>query len=269
VGSERILRRHGSDGVPRRHPRCSFAGGLARHAVPSSRIHGTGPAGYPGANWPGKCKRCLPGSRCECRSERGGALFGLVSARMALVICCCSVIRRCRMPRGLMVLIVAMSLVCGATGARAQQWVTNIACDSVLVGGILRPRVSFEVRNWDPRWGVAQVVARQLGSAGTEDTCGVVSAAGPEKWDALPATMGTGEVFVMWARAADDAPYPAPGGSLGGFQLVLTPGHSCCFEFQFIGWYPEPLAYETVCFECGRVVPIIGRTWGAVKALYR
>jgi hypothetical protein len=170
---------------------------------------------------------------------------------------------------GLVVAVVALLFAWGVEDATAQQWVTNIACDSVLVEGVLRPRVSFEVRNWDPVWAITLVVARQLASTGPEDTCGVVSAAGPEKWDALPATMETGEVFVLWGRAAEDAPFAAPGGSLGGFQLVLTPGHSCCFEFQLIGFYPEPLAYETVCFECGLVVPVIGRTWGAVKALYR
>ncbi len=166
---------------------------------------------------------------------------------------------------GLTVPVVAMLLAWGVTDAGAQQWVRNAACDSVLIEGVLYPRVSFEIQNC-ATWGSGEhVLACPLASTGPEDTCWIVSAAGPEKWDAQMATDGSG---VIWWRY-DDAPTLLPGESLSGFQLVLTAGHSCCFEFSFWNVFGEPLAYETVCFECDRAVPVIGRTWGAVKTLYR
>lgn len=167
---------------------------------------------------------------------------------------------------GLIVPVLAMSLALGVADAGAQQWITNATCDSVLIDGVLHPRVSFEIQDVRPGLGVECVVAFRLAPTGPEDPCGVVSAAGPEKWLAQADTMTTGEVVVFWAPTADGAPRLLP---LGGFQLVLTPGHSCCFEFSLTAVIPEPFAYETVCFECDRVVPVIGRTWGAVKALYR
>jgi len=174
------------------------------------------------------------------------------------------------MRSGLIVTAVAMLLFWGVPDAAAQQWVTRTVCDSVLIQGVVYPRVSFEVQNWDPVWAVTLVVAIRLPSTGPEDTCRVVSAVGPEKWLTQVATMPlTGEVFVNWVRYADDAPLAPPGGSLGGFKLVLTPGYSCSFNFQFSGFYPEPLAFENDSFECDRPVPVIGRTWGALKALYR
>ncbi len=164
-------------------------------------------------------------------------------------------------------LIVAVLLVSCVADATAQQWVTGTTCDSVLIQGVVYPRVSFTIQNWDPVWAVTLVVARQLPSTGPQDTCRVVSAAGPEKW---LTQSGNGDGFVVWGRFAEDAPYAAPGGgTLNGFQLVFTPGHSCCFEFHFVGFYPEALAYENDCFECDRLVPVINRSWGAIKARYR
>ncbi len=160
----------------------------------------------------------------------------------------------------LIVPVVAMSLALGVADAGAQQWVTNATCDSVLIEGVVYPRVSFEIQNCGATWGSGEhVLACPLASTGPEDSCGVVSAAGPEKWSVRVDTLATGELVVFWIRSADGAPRLLP---LGGFQLALTPGHSCCFEFYFTSAIPEPFAYETVCFECGRVVPVIGRTWG-------
>jgi hypothetical protein len=185
-------------------------------------------------------------------------------------VCFGLTIRRWTMRLGLIVPIVAMLLVWGVADARAQQWVTNAACDSVLIQGALYPRVAFEIQHCGTRGSVEMVYAKRPSSTGPEDACGVVSAVGPEKWYVQVDTMATGEVVVLWARSADDdAPTLLPGESLGGFQLVLTAGHSCCFEFSFIPPTSEPLAYENDCFECARVVPIIGRTWGALKNLYR
>jgi hypothetical protein len=166
---------------------------------------------------------------------------------------------------GLIVLVVAMLLAWGATDAGAQQWVTNATCDSVLIEGVFYPRVSFEIQDCATLGSAGHMTACRLASTGPEDTCGIVSAAGPEKWDAQMATDGA--CALWWPY--DDAPTLLPGESLAGFQLVLTAGHSCCFEFSFWNVFGEPLAYETVCFECDRAVPVIDRTWGALKALYR
>jgi len=96
--------------------------------------------------------------------------------------------------------------------------------------------------------------------------CLPVSAAGPDQWvTSVDASSG----MVFWGRAADTAPSILPGQSLDGFQLAFTREASCCYELHFVGLYPEPLGVEDVCFKCDRPVPVIPRTWGAVKALYR
>jgi hypothetical protein len=169
-----------------------------------------------------------------------------------------------------MVTIVVMLLSWGVTDAKAQQWVAITACDSVLIEGVFYPRVSFEIQ--DPPTGAAIeiVIATQIVSTDPGDTCRVVRAAGPEYWDPQIGTTTTGATCVLWGRwGGDVAPTLLPGESLSGFQLVLTPGHSCCFEFEFTPMTSEPFAYENDCFECDRAVPVIGRTWGAMKALYR
>lgn len=164
------------------------------------------------------------------------------------------------------VAVTGVLLVLGPAKSRASSWVTQTACDSVQISGITYPRVTFSVQNLDPTFS-ASLVSLLPVAASPGDTCRVLAIGAPETWTGI---LNQSNSTAAWSRTADDGSlYIVPGGSLDGFQLVLSRGHSCCFDFSVVGPYPEPLGQENVCFECQMPVPVLKSTWGAVKVLYR
>jgi hypothetical protein len=142
-----------------------------------------------------------------------------------------------------------------------------MTCDSVSIQGMVYPRMTFTVHNLDPTYYIDQIVAIPLGSSNPADTCSAIGAAGPDQWLASADPRNNGA--VLWTRGAETAPTLLPGQTLGGFQVVLTREHFCCYELHFEGIYPEPIAYENDCFECLVPTPTVKRSWGALKVRYR
>lgn len=163
------------------------------------------------------------------------------------------------------VVAVAAMFICGGTDARAAHWVPIMACDSVLIQGAYYPRVTFTVQNQHPYLYFDLIVAVPFASPSPEDTCRAVSSVAPGGWST---TVGS-EGGVSWGLASGSGPFLGPGQSLGGFQLVLTREHSCCYELHFVDIFGDPVGQESVCFQCDVPVPVIKRSWGALKTLYR
>ena len=157
--------------------------------------------------------------------------------------------------------VAAVLLVWSVSDAAAQQWIQTTASDSVLIDGDLYPRVSFTAHNRSPYVPFSYITARRLAATSPDDTCRAIRAVAPAGWGA-----SIHDDIVLWE--AHDSNLPV-GGSLAGFQLVTTAGHSTCFEFVFWNAFDSD-GYERVCFD-GSVQPVPARahTWGALKARYR
>jgi hypothetical protein len=74
---------------------------------------------------------------------------------------------------------------------------------------------------------------------------------------------------VVWATADGKTPCILPGETVGGFQIVLSKAHNCCYDVYFKGALFEPFAQDVICFNCDKPVPARSSTWGQVKSLYR
>jgi hypothetical protein len=131
-----------------------------------------------------------------------------------------------------------------------------------VIDGVTYPRASFTVWDRHPAWAFDLVVAHRLASTGPADTCRAIRAVAPPGW---VAALDLVDNVVLWQKLNGGV---LPGESVGGFQLVLTPGYSSCFEFTFEGAV-QAAGYENDCFGPDQPVPAIGRTWGALKARYR
>jgi hypothetical protein len=103
-------------------------------------------------------------------------------------------------------------------------------------------------------------------SSGTGGGCRALHSEAPETWLTY---IEEGNGHILWGPTSEDSSTLNQGETLGGFALVLSNSHLCCFDFYFGAAFPEPFANERVCFECDVAVPVIGRSWGAVKAMYR
>ena len=161
---------------------------------------------------------------------------------------------------------VAIGTMAFVPHALAEQWITQTGCEPTLIDGVWHPKVSFVVRNIYPYPGfpVYHMSAYPIDSLGTGAACTALRSEAPETW----ATHIWPTGLVVWGGTSEDSPYPFSGESLGGFGLVLPGNDSCCFDFYFSGPF-EPFAQERTCFECDQAVPVTGRSWGALKAMYR
>ena len=159
-----------------------------------------------------------------------------------------------------MVVATAALITCGWTNARAEQWVTQLSCDSVTIQGVSYSRIQFKVHNlWDTPYPVIQAIP--IASPSSGDTCRVLSAVGPPQWSVFVDPSG---LWVYWEGQGEAL---WPGQVLEGFQLIVPREHPCCFEMWFANAFDS--AMETDCFDCDIPVPILRRTWGALKSLYR
>ena len=146
-------------------------------------------------------------------------------------------------------------------------WITQTACNTVLLEGVPHPQVTLEVRNVFPypNYPVYIMLAVPVAAADSALVCTALHSVAPETWATyIEPTNG----HVVWGQAYENSTTLFPGETLGGFVMVLSRGSSCCFDFYFSGAF-EPFAHERVCFECDAAVPVSSRTWGAVKAMYR
>ena len=162
----------------------------------------------------------------------------------------------------IMMLCTVVLATFSASQSAAQQWVTQTACDSVLVGGVFHSRVTFQVRNLDPG-GLVDLISIFPIVSTPGDTCKPASVEGPDTWGALLEESSGNAIW--WATLTS----LAPGETLGGFQVVLGRNPPCCFGLSFYGFSAEPIGNEIACLECQRAVPVIRQTWGSVKLLYR
>ena len=159
----------------------------------------------------------------------------------------------------------AALLVALTAAAAAEPYVTITQCDSVSIGGVFYPRVTFQISNLYPNEGIGLVSGLPVTPASPEDTCRAVSVTAPVGWRAY----ATNDNGVLWADLSETGSGQiAPGQTLGGFQIVLSQHHSCCWDLNFDGFF-EPFHYERVCFHSDAPVPVLRRSWGAVKQLYR
>lgn len=165
----------------------------------------------------------------------------------------------------LVVTALLVAVMVGAARVSAGPWLEKTACDSVLVSGSAQRRATFEVHNLDSTYGLESVIG-QIGPGIPQSTCPILAAEAPAGWFTM---VNQSAGLVFWNRDNNIAPPLLPGSSLGGFSIVFAPGSTCCFGFTFYGPYPEHLDSEIDCFQCDRPVPVIPRTWGALKVLYR
>jgi hypothetical protein len=149
----------------------------------------------------------------------------------------------------------------------AGQWVVETACSSVLVDGVAYQDVGFEVRNIfpNPYYPIYIILAVPVATSDPQGVCRAARSEAPETWATY---IEPSNGHIVWGEAYENSSTLFPGESLGGFVLALPREQSCCFDFYFSGPF-EPFAQERVCFECDAAVPVIRRTWGAVKTMYR
>jgi hypothetical protein len=166
------------------------------------------------------------------------------------------------MRNALIAATAAFLLVWSGSDAAAQQWIQKTAADSVLIEGVAYPRATFTAWDRHPTRGFDHVIAYRLASTGPADTCRAIQAVAPPGWTAYLAT----DVVIWWKM---DGGGVIPGESVSGLQLVLTPGYSPCFFFDFENAVEDSAGTETDCFGPDQPVPVKARTWGALKARYR
>jgi hypothetical protein len=155
----------------------------------------------------------------------------------------------------------ALLLVSGVSGSAAQQWIQTTATDSVTIDGVLYPRASFTAHNRSTDAAFLYISARRLAATSPDDTCRAIRAVAPPGWVA-----SIHDNMVVWETHDSNLPV---GGSLSGFQLLMTAGHSTCFEFVLSNLF-DSAGYEDDCFGGpDQPVPVRPQTWGAVKARYR
>lgn len=163
----------------------------------------------------------------------------------------------------LLVAAVAAMLICGWTDVMAAQFVALVSCDSVSVQGVPCSRIQLEMRSpADGTWPYIGVYP--IASPVTGDTCRIVSAVAPPGWSV---TVGTNGLWAQWQGDVHTALWP--GQALGGFQLIVTRKHPCCFETWFANAFDS--WSEKDCFDDGSPIPVptLRRTWGELKSLYR
>lgn len=145
--------------------------------------------------------------------------------------------------------------------ARAVPHVNHPACDSIIVGGTLLTRVTFEVGSLPMDPPVCLFAVEPL-NPGPGDSCRVLHAAAPPAWAFFIRPEDGG---VVWEGIEDCV---LPGEVQSGFQIALD-ASGCCYRVLYFDATSKPFAQETVCFDCSRAVPTTPQTWGRIKSRYR
>ena len=156
---------------------------------------------------------------------------------------------------------VSAAILLSASAVFAEAIVTITGCDSVLINGNRYLRITFRIHDPAPDMAVCKVSMSPQRGGDPSDSCSFVQSSGPDGWESF----GT-----LWISDCTEAGSIAPGGTLGGFQVVLTRA-SCCFDVVVTGIIDDLLDFphEVACFRCDLQTPAEARTWGELKAAYR
>jgi hypothetical protein len=138
---------------------------------------------------------------------------------------------------------------------------TITGCDSVLVDGQFRPRVTFQLQNLEPGRIICEFIVFPQTKIEPIDSCVVLQPFAPSGWFAnQPPNLPGGLDWV--------GPCILPGEIVTGFQVVLDRPR-CCFFAQFTNILLDFFGDEVICFGCEPPVPASHAAWGKIKAQYR
>lgn len=166
--------------------------------------------------------------------------------------------------------IVAASLLTASVAAifvptvSAQPHIVQTGCDTLSLDP-LRVRVEFSVVNPEPNFAVCQILLDPIQNDSTVvDTCRILGCESAPGWScSFHPPSGSADWIDLSGTACI-----GPGETRGPFAVVLDP-QLCCFQAIFINPVPEPVFFQTVCFECEQPVQAHNGTWGRLKVRYR
>jgi len=165
--------------------------------------------------------------------------------------------------------LAIVGLVASSRTSAASGWINVTAVDSVLIGSTHYPRFTFAVHNPDPfnspGYPICTVGFWPQAPAASEDTCRVIAASAPADWT------GVTGIFqhVTYAHTDGTKPCIERNETVGGFQIVLSKAHHCCYDVYFYGALFDPWYQDVACFDSDQPVPAGATSWGRVKSIYR
>jgi hypothetical protein len=154
-----------------------------------------------------------------------------------------------------------------AAPSAAANYVTVTKCDTVSIGGETYPTVEFEVTNQypDPLYPICSILLVPKAAGAIGDTCRAIASFGGAGWDHDADPNGR----VIWIQNSSETLCVWPGSTGGGFRVVLSRAHNCCYRAEFYGALFDPFAVEDICFNCDLPTAAHASTWGQVKGIYR